>query len=108
MIVSGTRVVRVVGGGHIQKFAVGFVLDDAVDISVGGIIPHALGFKFHGETVTAAFIVGEGVGGIVAAAAYGAADQTDPEIGVRAAYDALVEARFAMFTRIVALRPFME
>lgn len=35
--------------------------------------------------------MGEGVGGVVAAAAYAAADQTDPEVGVGVADGAFVE-----------------
>ena len=82
------------GGGcgrQLDEFSVGFVLHEAVDVAVCAVVPDSLGGHVHGEAVLGLGVVGEGVGGVVAAAADVAADEADPEIGFRVADCAFVE-----------------
>ncbi len=89
VVVVGLGGARGGGGGQLDEFAVRFGLDDAVDVDVGAVVPYSLGGHVHGEGVLGLRVVGEGVGGVVAATAYVSTDETDPEVGVCVADAAL-------------------
>ena len=70
------------GGREFDEFAVGFVLDDAVDVAVSFVVPDSLGGHVHCERVAALGEMAVGVGFVVAAAADVSTNEADPEIGV--------------------------
>jgi len=89
------------GGGQIDKFAVGFVLDEAVDVAVACVVPYMLGDDVHGVGVAGSFVVCKGVSAIVAAATNVATDEADPEILCRSADGTLVIWGLAIETVVV-------
>lgn len=75
------------GGGQLDELAVALVADESVHPHVAGVVPDVLRLDLEGEVVGGFFPVLFGVPAFVAAAAYVAADETDPEI-IRAVADA--------------------
>jgi len=66
--------------GKLDDFAIAFSADEAVNPHIACIVPNVLCLDLEGEVVCGFFPVVFGVAAFVAAAAYTAADETDPEI----------------------------
>ena len=68
------------GSWQIDEFAVGFVLDEPVDVPVACVVPDGLRGNVHGVAVACGLVVCKGVGLVVASAACVTADQADPQV----------------------------
>lgn len=66
------------GGGELDELAIGFGLDQAVDVAVASVVPDVLRGDVHGEGMGGLFVVVEGVGTFVAAAAVVATYEAGP------------------------------
>ena len=82
VVVVGSRWLGGGGGCEFDKFAVGFVLDDAVDVAVSFIVPDSLGGHVHCEGVAALGEMAVRVGFVVTTTADVSAYKADPEIGI--------------------------
>ena len=82
VVVVGSKWLGGGGGSEFDEFAVGFVLDDAVDVAVSFVVPDSLGGHVHCKGVATLGEMAVGVGFVVTAAANVSADKADPEIGI--------------------------
>ena len=86
-IVGGVILIRFT----LQEFSVHLILQDAVHVPITRIIPDPLRAHIHGETVARLLVMLECVGGVVATTPGVAADEADPEIGLRMTDDTFVQ-----------------
>ena len=92
ILIAGGVVVGSDGCRQLDEFTVGFGLHYSMDIAVRCIVPYALCGEIHSEAMIRSLVMRKSMRGVISATTDIAADEADPQVLVRAADGAFVQA----------------